>query len=160
MEVSYPNEKLPVLFFFVSVFDAAWFLSQIKLKFYPKIDHVRYTYVLLVWLLISTYLAITRPETRLESWAWGGLFGLFAYGIFNLTELAINKNWTMYISIIDVCWGSINCSSSLLLSYMITSIENLWYIFVLLDVLVMIVLLMFTKVKCRIEDNLFVVTVS
>lgn len=36
---------------------------------------------------------------------WGGLFGLFAYGTYDLTNLATLKTWSLKLSIIDMAWG-------------------------------------------------------
>lgn len=36
---------------------------------------------------------------------WGGLFGLFAYGTYDLTNLATLKTWSLKLSLIDMVWG-------------------------------------------------------
>lgn len=36
---------------------------------------------------------------------WGGLFGLFAYGTYDLTNLATLKTWSVKLTIIDMAWG-------------------------------------------------------
>ncbi|MEO8155635.1 MAG: DUF2177 family protein [Rhizobacter sp.] len=36
----------------------------------------------------------------------GALFGCFAYGTYDLTSLAILKNWPVGLSVIDIAWGS------------------------------------------------------
>lgn len=38
---------------------------------------------------------------------WGGLFGLFAYGTYDLTNLATLKTWSVKLSLIDMTWGVI-----------------------------------------------------
>lgn len=35
----------------------------------------------------------------------GGLLGLFAYGTYDLTNLATLKNWSLKLSLIDMAWG-------------------------------------------------------
>lgn len=37
---------------------------------------------------------------------WGGLFGLFAYGTYDLTNLATLKTWSLKLSLIDMAWGA------------------------------------------------------
>lgn len=37
---------------------------------------------------------------------WGGLFGLFAYGTYDLTNLATLKSWSLRLSLIDMAWGA------------------------------------------------------
>jgi uncharacterized membrane protein len=36
---------------------------------------------------------------------WGGLFGLFAYGTYDLTNLSTLKAWSLKLSLIDMAWG-------------------------------------------------------
>uniref|UniRef100_B0T1C5 Transmembrane protein n=1 Tax=Caulobacter sp. (strain K31) TaxID=366602 RepID=B0T1C5_CAUSK len=36
---------------------------------------------------------------------WGGLLGLFAYGTYDLTNLATLKSWSLKLSLIDMAWG-------------------------------------------------------
>ena len=36
----------------------------------------------------------------------GALFGLIVYGVYDLTNLAIIKNWPIKIVIIDILWGT------------------------------------------------------
>jgi uncharacterized membrane protein len=36
----------------------------------------------------------------------GALFGFFAYGTYDLTNLATLKNWPLGLSMIDIAWGS------------------------------------------------------
>ena len=37
----------------------------------------------------------------------GALFGLVAYGTYDLTNLATIKNWSLKVTIIDLIWGAI-----------------------------------------------------
>lgn len=36
---------------------------------------------------------------------WGGLLGLFAYGTYDLTNLATLKSWSLKLALIDMAWG-------------------------------------------------------
>ena len=36
----------------------------------------------------------------------GALLGLFAYGVYDLTNLALLRGWTVRISLLDVAWGA------------------------------------------------------
>jgi uncharacterized membrane protein len=35
----------------------------------------------------------------------GGLFGLFAYGTYNITNLAVMRDWSLSLTLIDIAWG-------------------------------------------------------
>ena len=36
----------------------------------------------------------------------GGLFGLFAYGTYDLTNLAVLRDWPLGLTFIDLVWGT------------------------------------------------------
>ena len=36
---------------------------------------------------------------------WGALFGLFAYGTYDLTNLATVRGWPLQIVLVDILWG-------------------------------------------------------
>jgi uncharacterized membrane protein len=38
---------------------------------------------------------------------YGALFGLFCYATFDLTSLALLKNWSWPVAIVDVAWGAL-----------------------------------------------------
>lgn len=37
--------------------------------------------------------------------ALGALFGLFAYGTYNITGLAVIRDWSLHLTLIDIAWG-------------------------------------------------------
>jgi uncharacterized membrane protein len=37
--------------------------------------------------------------------AWGGLFGLIGYGIYDLTNYATLTSYTLRMTVVDMCWG-------------------------------------------------------
>lgn len=43
---------------------------------------------------------------------WGGLFGLFTYGTYDLTNLATLMTWSLKLSLIDMTWGVIVSAST------------------------------------------------
>ncbi len=36
---------------------------------------------------------------------WGALFGLFAYGTYDLTSYAVMRTWSLKLTVIDMAWG-------------------------------------------------------
>lgn len=38
---------------------------------------------------------------------WGGLFGLVGYGIYDLTNYATLANYTLRMTVVDMCWGAV-----------------------------------------------------
>jgi uncharacterized membrane protein len=47
-----------------------------------------------------------------QSFMYGALIGLVVYGIYDMTNLAVLKDWTLLIAIVDWCWGIFLCSST------------------------------------------------
>ncbi|KTD35365.1 membrane protein [Legionella moravica] len=45
-----------------------------------------------------------------SSFFYGAFLGLIVYGIYDMTNLSVLKNWPVSVSIIDWCWGIILCS--------------------------------------------------
>lgn len=43
---------------------------------------------------------------------WGAVFGLFAYGTYDLTNLATLKTWSVRLTVIDMTWGVFVSASS------------------------------------------------
>jgi len=49
----------------------------------------------------------------------GALFGFFTYMTYELTNLALIKDWPSKVVVIDIIWGIVLCSSVSALSYII-----------------------------------------
>ena len=47
------------------------------------------------------------PGVLWTSTAWGGLFGLVGYGIYDLTNYATLTNYTLRLTVIDMTWGAV-----------------------------------------------------
>jgi uncharacterized membrane protein len=44
--------------------------------------------------------------------AWGGLFGLVGYGIYDLTNYATLAGYTLRMTVVDMCWGVALCAAT------------------------------------------------
>lgn len=44
--------------------------------------------------------------------AWGGLFGLIGYGIYDLTNYATLASYTLRLTVVDMCWGVVLASAT------------------------------------------------
>lgn len=56
-----------------------------------------------------------NPFTAL---GWGALFGFIGYATYDFTNLAILKDWPLWLSIVDVAWGCVLCG--------VTSMITVW----------------------------------
>lgn len=65
---------------------------------------------------IAVVLFAVRPALLSGEWRvallWGALFGFFAYGTYDLTNLATLKLWSLKVSLIDIAWGSFLTATS------------------------------------------------
>ena len=50
---------------------------------------------------------------------WGALFGFFTYATYDLTNLALLKDWPLNIVVVDILWGVILCTVVATLSFYI-----------------------------------------
>lgn len=67
---------------------------------------------LIVYLIIAlgiTFFVLPISKTILESLIYGALFGLILYGVYDLTNLSIIKNYSLKLTIIDIIWGIFLC---------------------------------------------------
>ncbi|NDA47031.1 MAG: DUF2177 family protein [Alphaproteobacteria bacterium] len=59
--------------------------------------------------LVGLVVFAVTPGLREGSWKiallMGGLFGLFAYGTYDLTNLATLRNWSVGVTLLDMAWG-------------------------------------------------------
>jgi uncharacterized membrane protein len=73
---------------------------------------------MLVWVLIvlgQIFFVLPRiPKTGsgLEGVLWGALFGLVVYGVYDLTNYALLKDWSLSMTLVDMLWGITACGLS------------------------------------------------
>jgi len=81
----------------------------------------RWVPALLVYLLIPAGLVLfVRPllaeQTSLgQVFAWGALFGLVLYGVYDFTNLAVLDKWTLRVTLVDLAWGTFLCGAGSLI---------------------------------------------
>ena len=51
--------------------------------------------------------------------SWGSLLGFVIYGVYDMTNLSLVKNWPLHMSLIDIAWGSFLCGISAVIIYQI-----------------------------------------
>lgn len=57
---------------------------------------------------------VVQPALEKESWKTavilGGFFGFICYATYDLTNLAVAKDWPLTVTIVDLIWGTVLCS--------------------------------------------------
>ncbi len=77
------------------------------------VDEPRVVVAALFYLMypVGLVLFAITPQEAAKSWGktalWAALFGFFAYGTYDLTNLATLKDWPLSLAVIDVAWGTL-----------------------------------------------------
>ncbi|MCA9371972.1 DUF2177 family protein [Candidatus Woesebacteria bacterium] len=117
---------LPVFF----AIDMVW-LGLVAKNFYAKqIGHlmkadVNWIAAIIFYLIFIAGLVVfvIAPAIEKGSWAhaliFGALFGLVCYATYDLTSLAVAKDWPLLVTIIDLIWGAVLAASVSVISFLI-----------------------------------------
>ncbi len=119
---------LPVFF----AIDMVW-LGLVAKNFYRaqigtlmKSD-VNWTAAIIFYLIFIAGLIVfvIAPAMEKNSWIhallFGALFGLVCYATYDLTNLAVAKDWPLLVTIVDLAWGAVLASSVSVITYFIAN---------------------------------------
>lgn len=68
---------------------------------------------LLVYVALAAGIAIfvvPRATTVSSAAAFGALFGIVTYGVYDLTNYATLTSWPLAVTVIDIAWGAVLCA--------------------------------------------------
>ena len=117
---------VPVFF----IIDLIW-LGVVAKSFYQKnlkyilSPNVNWTAAIIFYLiyiagiLIFAVLPAIAKDSLRHAAVWGALFGFFTYATYDLTNLALLKDWPIVIVIVDILWGVVLCSAVATLSFFV-----------------------------------------
>ena len=117
---------LPVFF----AIDMAW-LGLIAKNLYAKQiggllkENVNWVAAIVFYLIFiaGLVLFVILPAVEKGSWShamlYGALFGLVCYATYDLTNLAVAKDWPIFITIVDLIWGAVLATSVSTITYYI-----------------------------------------
>ena len=115
---------VPVFF----IIDLIW-LGVVAKNYYQKnlnyilSPNVNWTAAIIFYLmyiagiLIFAVLPGLVKDSLRHAAVWGALFGFFTYATYELTNLALLKDWPLNIVIVDILWGVVLCSAVATLSF-------------------------------------------
>ena len=63
-----------------------------------------------IQLFVLPRVADTAPAA--SGLAWGALFGLVVYGLYDLTNYATLNRWSLVLTVVDIAWGAAICGST------------------------------------------------
>ena len=117
---------VPVFF----IIDLVW-LGVVAKGFYQKnlkyilSPNVNWTAAIIFYLmyiagiLIFAVLPAIAKDSLRHAALWGALFGFFTYATYDLTNLALLKDWPLNIVVVDILWGVVLCTMVATLSFYI-----------------------------------------
>lgn len=75
--------------------------------------------------IVELIVFVITPAMEKGSWThalfFGALFGLVCYATYDLTNLAIAKDWPLLVTIVDMIWGAVLASSVSTITYLIAT---------------------------------------
>ena len=84
----------------------------------------------LLYALGATIFVIS-PAIQKQAWLdallYGALFGLFCYMTYNLTNLAVIRDFPSKLALVDIVWGSILTASCSVLAYHVSQYSERWF---------------------------------
>lgn len=75
--------------------------------------------------IVGLVVFVISPAVEKGSWThailFGALFGLVCYATYDLTNLAVAKDWPLLVTIVDLIWGAVLAASVSAVTYFIAS---------------------------------------
>lgn len=117
---------LPVFF----VIDMIW-LGVIAKNFYSSQigfllkSEVNWTAAIIFYLIFIAGLVVfvISPAVEKSSWThallFGALFGFVCYATYDLTNLAVAKDWPLLVTIVDLAWGAVLAATVSTVTYLL-----------------------------------------
>jgi len=88
---------------------------------------VNWVAAIIFYLIFVVGLIIFVIKPAIENGSWiqalllGALFGFVTYATYDLTNLALAKDWPLLVTIVDLAWGSFLAASVSTITYFIIS---------------------------------------
>ena len=119
---------LPVFFLidivWIGFVAQSFYNNQIGFLLKPDVNWIAAIIFYLLF-IVGLVIFVITPEIEKDSWVYallfGALFGLITYATFDLTALAMFKNWPLLVTIVDLIWGAVLASSVSTVTYFIAS---------------------------------------
>lgn len=119
---------LPVFF----IIDMIW-LGLIAKSFYRAQigtlmkSGMNWTAAIIFYVIFITGLVVFVISPAMEKGSWthallfGAFFGFVCYATYDLTNLAVAKDWPLLVTLVDLAWGAVLAASVSVVTYLIAS---------------------------------------
>lgn len=90
-------------------------------------ENINWTAAIIFYLIFIAGLIafVVKPAIEKGSWThalfYGALFGFISYATYDLTNLAVAKDWPILVTIVDMAWGAVLAASVSTITYFITT---------------------------------------
>jgi uncharacterized membrane protein len=79
-----------------------------------------------VGLMIFAALPALKSGGAMTAILYGAAFGAIAYATYDLTNFATLRNWTLQITVLDICWGAMASAVAATVGYFLTRTISGW----------------------------------
>jgi uncharacterized membrane protein len=117
---------VPVFFiidlFWLGVVARGFYQKNLKYILSPNVNWTAAIIFYLMYIagiLIFAVLPGVAKDSVRHAALWGALFGFFTYATYDLTNLALLKDWPLNIVVVDILWGVVLCTLVATLSFYI-----------------------------------------
>lgn len=99
-----------------------FYRAQIGALMKPEVN---WTAAIVFYLIFIAGLVVFVISPAVEKASWkhallfGALFGLVCYATYDLTNLAVAKDWPLLVTVIDMIWGTVLAASVSVVTYFI-----------------------------------------
>ncbi len=117
---------LPVFF----AIDMVWLVLIAKNFYRAQIGHLMkadinwaaaliFYAIFLIGLVVFVIAPAMEKKSMWHALCFGALFGLVCYATYDLTNLAVAKDWPLLITVVDMVWGTVLSASVAAITYVI-----------------------------------------
>lgn len=85
-------------------------------EFKPLIWAAFVVYILLALGISQFTIPLSADSNMVETFFRGAFLGLIVYGVYDMTALAVLRDWPIGNSIVDIIWGSFLCGAVTLIT--------------------------------------------
>jgi uncharacterized membrane protein len=132
--LKYVTAYIATVLVFLAV-DYVW-LTQVSTRFYvDRIGHlmmerpnIAAAGVFYLFYVVGIVVFAVAPALKAESLSTaillGGLFGLFTYGTYDVTNYATLRDWPVSVVVVDIAWGTVLSAVSATAGYTVTRLMS------------------------------------
>jgi uncharacterized membrane protein len=82
-------------------------LGPILLDSFRAVPAIVFYLLQIAGIMVFVVPRVAGGQTALLNFVFGALFGLFTYACFDLTNFAVLRSWTLYLTVTDIAWGCV-----------------------------------------------------